>query len=180
MPLAACRMVIVACCMCRKDPKQGQPTVEGFVLRLDSITYLYSHGFTRFAVQLGAHFANVRPKPVSCLLNWLRDAVQTSVHDSCFQTLRGLSRWAKAGFRGTLQNVSRREISRGFMDHDHQVICRVPKQCPAVVAELIERCQERKPADRPTAPQVLDCLISLQMQGALYTHQMLSEIRRNI
>ena len=46
-------------------------------------------------------------------------------------------------------------------------VCRVPRQCPAAVAELIDACQEREPANRPTAPEVLDRLLSLQLAGEL-------------
>ncbi|KAK9836918.1 hypothetical protein WJX74_011052 [Apatococcus lobatus] len=40
----------------------------------------------------------------------------------------------------------------------------VPRQCPAAVARLIEECQARDPQDRPTAPLVLQTLLSLQEQ----------------
>lgn len=43
--------------------------------------------------------------------------------------------------------------------------CRVPRQCPAIIAQLIEQCQARDPKERPTAAEVLHHLVCLQEQG---------------
>ena len=57
-----------------------------------------------------------------------------------------------------------RDVQRQLISDQHG-ICRVPRQCPAAVAKLIEDCQARDPKDRPTAPEVLHRLLSLQEQG---------------